>query len=289
VAKVQHFSAGDYIIRKNELGDAFYIILEGEVHCSDVQFLQTDRRDTTNNSTASLSKLDSDDDQGSVHNNDSSIIARMRALSSHSSSREINDMTKYLSIESSIGSAGGPSSTSGILPSVRVNRAVNNSSDSVSGGGGGGGSSQPTTPTSRVRVSSRPSIDHQIQLKAGEWFGEIALLTGCVRTANVIADTPVRLATFDRHAFEKVLGNLKDIKDKDTHNIMLSRLPVICALPPEKVFKRNLFFFCSFFFCVVLSRSYLIFHVIVIILTQHTYSESTQSTCSPLRHSKMVK
>ncbi len=37
-----------------------------------------------------------------------------------------------------------------------------------------------------------------IRLKAGDWFGEIALLTGMPRTANIIADSPVRLLAFDR-------------------------------------------------------------------------------------------
>ena len=43
-----------------------------------------------------------------------------------------------------------------------------------------------------------------IRLKAGEWFGEIALLNDGNRTANVLADSSVRLLVFDRDSFEQV-------------------------------------------------------------------------------------
>jgi len=43
-----------------------------------------------------------------------------------------------------------------------------------------------------------------IRLKAGEWFGEIALLNDGKRTANVLADSSVRLLVFDRDSFEQV-------------------------------------------------------------------------------------
>jgi len=73
-----------------------------------------------------------------------------------------------------------------------------------------------------------------VRLKAGDWFGEIALLTGSVRTANVVADSSVRLLAFDRGAFEKVLGSLKDILDRKANNRMLSILPVIARLPTKR-------------------------------------------------------
>jgi serine/threonine protein kinase/CRP-like cAMP-binding protein len=73
-----------------------------------------------------------------------------------------------------------------------------------------------------------------VRLKAGDWFGEIALLTGSVRTANVVADSSVRLLALDRGAFEKVLGNLKDILDRKANNRMLTILPVIARLSERR-------------------------------------------------------
>jgi CRP-like cAMP-binding protein len=89
-----------------------------------------------------------------------------------------------------------------------------------------------------------------VRLKSGEWFGEIALLTGSVRTANVVADSSVRLLAFDRDAFEKALGSLKDILDRKANNRMLSDLPIIARLPPKKVYSCAVYFFNLFFIVV---------------------------------------
>jgi CRP-like cAMP-binding protein len=71
-----------------------------------------------------------------------------------------------------------------------------------------------------------------VQLKAGDWFGEIALLTGSVRTANVAAVSPyVTVLEFDRHTCEQALGSLRDIIDKQANYRMLSVLPIIANLP----------------------------------------------------------
>jgi CRP-like cAMP-binding protein len=88
------------------------------------------------------------------------------------------------------------------------------------------------TPREMMRQATLPAGG--VRLKAGDWFGEIALLTGSVRTANVVADSSVRLLAFDRTAFEKVLGNLKDIIDRKANHRMLAILPVIANLPPKR-------------------------------------------------------
>ncbi|XP_064602386.1 cGMP-dependent protein kinase 1-like [Liolophura sinensis] len=50
----------------------------------------------------------------------------------------------------------------------------------------------------------------------GDYFGEKALLSEDRRTANVIALPPgVECLTLDRDAFIKLIGNLKDLRDKD--------------------------------------------------------------------------
>ncbi|WP_411023466.1 cyclic nucleotide-binding domain-containing protein, partial [Salmonella sp. s51228] len=52
-------------------------------------------------------------------------------------------------------------------------------------------------------------------LKTGEYFGEIALLqANPVRTATVTAITKIHLFTLDKDYFIKLIGPLKEIKQK---------------------------------------------------------------------------
>lgn len=47
--------------------------------------------------------------------------------------------------------------------------------------------------------------------KEGDYFGELALLKGDPRAANVLAKTDCSCVTMDRHSFKRMLGPLEDI------------------------------------------------------------------------------
>jgi len=51
-------------------------------------------------------------------------------------------------------------------------------------------------------------------LSAGDFFGEIALVTGQPRTASVIATTPVHALIIEGHAFRRLLEDAPDIREK---------------------------------------------------------------------------
>ena len=51
-------------------------------------------------------------------------------------------------------------------------------------------------------------------LEAGDFFGEIALLTGRRRTATVVAKTPVRALVIEVHAFLRLMEDAPDIRTK---------------------------------------------------------------------------
>ncbi|CAD8059332.1 unnamed protein product [Paramecium sonneborni] len=54
------------------------------------------------------------------------------------------------------------------------------------------------------------------QYKAGDYFGELALLKDIPRQANIVAQTQVKLIYLDRHSFKRMLGPLEDILKRNT-------------------------------------------------------------------------
>ena len=58
----------------------------------------------------------------------------------------------------------------------------------------------------------------------GEYFGELALIRGEPRAANIIATTQLKCATLDRRAFKRVLGPIEDIlkRDAEKYNLVIS-------------------------------------------------------------------
>jgi CRP-like cAMP-binding protein len=63
-------------------------------------------------------------------------------------------------------------------------------------------------------------------LRAGQAFGERALLTGEVRAANVTALTDVLTLAMDRRTFEESVGPLKAVLEREMRRKMLSTLPL---------------------------------------------------------------
>ncbi len=63
-------------------------------------------------------------------------------------------------------------------------------------------------------------------LKAGDWFGERALLTGEPRVANCTAETPCSTLCLSRETFEKTLGPLQDLIDHNMKKRVLMGVPI---------------------------------------------------------------
>lgn len=63
-------------------------------------------------------------------------------------------------------------------------------------------------------------------LKAGDWFGERALLTGEPRVANCTAETACSTLCLSRDTFEKTLGPLQDLIDHNMKKRVLMGVPI---------------------------------------------------------------
>ncbi len=68
----------------------------------------------------------------------------------------------------------------------------------------------------QVRGSGRPAT-----LGSGDWFGEIALLTGGAHTADVVASTPLRLLRLSAEAYRRHLHPLPDVSGELTRVALL--------------------------------------------------------------------
>ena len=65
-------------------------------------------------------------------------------------------------------------------------------------------------------LAGKSEAEQVYAYKPGEYFGELALLKGEPRAANVIAKTDLALLALDREAFNRVLGPLNDLLKRNT-------------------------------------------------------------------------
>ena len=76
-----------------------------------------------------------------------------------------------------------------------------------------------------------------LQLKNGEYFGEMALMLNETRHANVIAISQVKCLTLDREKFNLLLGPVQDILAKRMRTRILQSVPLLSKLPEGKLTK----------------------------------------------------
>jgi cAMP-dependent protein kinase regulator len=50
----------------------------------------------------------------------------------------------------------------------------------------------------------------------GDYFGELALIKGEPRAANIVAESPLKLISLDRNSFKRLLGPIEDILKRNS-------------------------------------------------------------------------
>lgn len=67
----------------------------------------------------------------------------------------------------------------------------------------------------KTKESGKPPVE-VLKYSEGSYFGELALLKGVARQANVVAVSDVTLASLDRSSFKRLLGPLEDILGRNS-------------------------------------------------------------------------
>ena len=76
-----------------------------------------------------------------------------------------------------------------------------------------------------------------ITLKAGDYFGEMALLLNELRAANCIAVGPVKCLSLDREKFDMLLGSAQEVLSRRMRIRVLQCVPLLSKLPEAKLVK----------------------------------------------------
>jgi serine/threonine protein kinase len=76
-------------------------------------------------------------------------------------------------------------------------------------------------------------------LKAGDYFGEMALMLNDTRHANCIAVGKVRCLTLERTKFQLLLGSVQEVLAKRMRVRILQSVPLLSKLPESKLIKLS--------------------------------------------------
>jgi CRP-like cAMP-binding protein len=90
-----------------------------------------------------------------------------------------------------------------------------------------------------VRIGAGPEEREVARLTAGQFFGEMSLMTGEARTASVVAATDMLCYRMDKPAFQKVVAGSPGIVDHVAEVLAQRRMALSAARDERDDVKRN--------------------------------------------------
>ncbi|TYZ60991.1 hypothetical protein PybrP1_005346 [[Pythium] brassicae (nom. inval.)] len=218
--KLQRFSDGDYIIRQGEDGNTFYIIVEGKVRCTSrgsgadaaEKELMTLCRGNYFGEMALMLNEPRQANCIAIGNVDCYVMDRTQFTTLLGPLRSLIDRQMRIRVLRSVPLLSSLTDEELDILAHALN-VVSFEDKSVIIKEGDAGDT--FYMISDGKVSVRKSGFEIMQLRSGEFFGERALLANEPRAADCVAFGRVECLTLQRDAFEKLLGKLDHIMQRE--------------------------------------------------------------------------
>jgi cGMP-dependent protein kinase len=218
--KLQRFNDGDYIIRQGEDGNTFYIIVEGKVRCTS-RALRADDTDKElmilqrGNYFGEMALMLNEPRQANciaVGNVDCYVMDRAQFTKLLGPLRSLIDRQMRIRVLRSVPLLSSLTDDELDLLAHALNVVSFEDNAKIIAEGDAG---DTFYMISDGKVSVRKSGFELMVLRSGEFFGERALLSNEPRAADCIAVGRVECLTLQRNAFEKLLGKLEHIIQRE--------------------------------------------------------------------------
>jgi len=194
IAFIVEFEESSIVSEMNQIGTAFYIILEGNVIGSQTELIYGIGEETSQNRSISFSSL-------SMEN---------------SSYRRTRYSDGYKTAVGGEGGGGGDVKKDEENLHAAAEKESKNRNIHIK---------QKEFYQSKYKKNSIDLNNYKVY-KVGDWFGEECLFRKGNET-NMVADSTVRLLAFDIASFETVIGNMEDIKERYNYQDILLSLPLL--------------------------------------------------------------
>ncbi|KAJ0407956.1 hypothetical protein ATCC90586_001984 [Pythium insidiosum] len=234
--KLQRFNDGEFIIRQGEEGNTFYIIVEGKVRCtsrglgadSSEKELMTLQRGNYFGEMALMLNEPRQANCIAVGSVDCYVMDRAQFTKLLGPLRSLIDRQMRIRVLRSVPLLSSLTDDELDILAHALNVVSFEDNATIIKEGDAG---DTFFMISDGKVSVRKSGFEIMQLRSGEFFGERALLANEPRAADCVAIGRVECLTLQRDAFERLLGKLEHIMQREIQRQQMMAQSVIGRMP----------------------------------------------------------